>query len=208
MIKRWVLSGTIIFCLTALLPAADISVGFSISRGWGISDFFEDVERTLVSDGRTFVEKEDQQMGYGFSVSLVVPVIGNLAVQPEFSVHIGNKHYEFLEVTGGGTAGGNGTTGEYGFWIRSGGVNLVYSLLKFSGGWNVNCFAGIHSNYFSSDSAARLDIDRFWGFKGGLGFAFRALDHFAFGIRGYINRSFDTPRISYLSTEVGIYYIL
>jgi|GEM_PF-3451642 len=202
-----------IVVLAATLPlglgAADIALGFSISRGWGLSEFYDPVEQTLISNGRTFVETEEKQMGFCFHFSAVVPVIRRLAVSPEFSIHNGNKSYQFVEALGSGEANGDADiTEDYSFWIRSGAVNIIYTVLQFESGWRVNLLSGITLNYFSSDSGARLNIDRYWGYRLGVGFDFRALDHFSFRVRATLNRSFDTPRLGYAAAEIGVYYIL
>jgi hypothetical protein len=184
--------------------SSDFSVNFNINYNYGVSDFFEESRQFLSYDGKTFVEQKHNYMGFGFNLSVTIPVIERVYVVPGFSIKFGHQDYEYSEIPDDPEIESEKNT--FFFHIVSGELNLVYDLLTFRKEWTIQIMAGLTYNQFRADEGMRLEDKTFWGFHPGIGLKFLQMKHFGFQLVVFYDIPFDSEHFSYINTYIGIMY--
>jgi hypothetical protein len=198
----------LIVLFTAILASwnfsSDFSVNFNINYNYGASDFFDESQLFLSYDGQTFVERRHNYLGFGFNVSVTIPVVKKVYVVPGFSIKYGHQDYEYSEVPDDAEVESDKNT--FFFKIVSGEFNLVYDLLTFKGEWTVQVLAGLTYNQLDADEGMRLEEKAFWGFHPGVGLKFQQMKHFGFQLVVFYEIPFDSELFSYVNSYIGIMY--
>jgi opacity protein-like surface antigen len=199
---------SLIVLFTAILAtwnfSSDFSVNFNINYNYGVSDFFEESRHFLSYDGKTFVEQKHNYLGFGFNLSVTIPVIERLYVVPGFSMRFGHQNYEYSEIPDDPEIESEKNT--FFFHIVSGELNLVYDLLTFKKEWTIQIMAGLTYNQFSADEEMRSEDKTYWGFHPGIGVKFLQMKHFGFQLNVYYDIPFNSELFSYINTYIGIMY--
>jgi hypothetical protein len=202
--RKW----AIIFILFPLfctgIFSSDFSIHFNIGYNHGISDFFEESQLFLSYSGKNFVEKKHNYMGFGFNVSISIPVIKKLYAVPGFTLKYGYQDYQYKEITDDVNA--EDEKNSYFFNIISGEFNVIYDVFHFKSDWNISLVMGLTYNHFRADEGMMEEEKQFWGYHPGIGLKFSNLKHFGFQIFFFYELPFDSGLLSYLSTYAGILY--
>lgn len=202
--RKIVLFGMLVWIFYSGVYASDFSVNVNVSYGYGTSDFFDQSQHFLSYSGKNFVETRQNYMGFGFNVSVAVPIIKRLTVLPGFTLKYGYQDYQYQELTD--DTDGINDKNTYFFRIVSGELNAIYDVICFKSDWRLSVIAGLTYNHFRADEEMLEEEQKFWGFHAGLGAKFLQLKHFGFQIFVLYEMPFDDGLISYLNTTAGIFY--
>jgi hypothetical protein len=182
--------------------SSNFSINLNVNYNYGVADFFDESQTFFSYSGKNFVEKRQNYMGFGFNISVSVPIINNLFLVPGFSLKFGHQDYRYEELTDNTEAESDKNT--YFFNIMSGELDLVYDLFHFKSDWFISLSMGLTYNNLSADDEIRLDEKTYWGFRPGIGVKFLQLKHFGFQFFIFYNLPFDSNFLSYLGMNAGI----
>ncbi len=182
--------------------SSDFSINLNVKYNYGISDFFDESQSFFSYSGKNFVEKRHNHMGFGFNISVSVPVFKNVYVVPGFSLRYGHQDYQYEELTDDIDAESDKDT--YFFNIITGELSIIYDIIRFKSDWCINVAAGLTYNRLSADEEMRLDEKTYWGFRPGIGVKFLQLKHFGFQFFLFYDLPFDSDLFSYLGVNAGI----
>lgn len=202
--RKIVLFGMLVWIFYSGVYASDFSVNINVNYGYGTSDFFDQSQQFLSYSGKNFVETRQNYMGFGFNVSVAVPIIKRLTVLPGFTLKYGYQDYQYQELTD--DTDGINDKNTYFFRIVSGELNAIYDVICFKSDWRLSVIAGLTYNHFRADEEMLEEKQKFWGFHAGLGAKFLQLKHFGFQIFVLYEMPFNDGLISYLNTTAGIFY--
>lgn len=192
---------TLCFCLLSF--SAGMSLNLSINYNAGMSDFFNTVESTVSQDGVDFIEKSYNRTGFGFNLSLHLPVYKKFSLAPGAGVVFGHQNYEYFQADGNGEE--DVTQNSY-FRIYYGELNLLYEFVKFRNGINLNLMFGLNYNMFKADAEMEMADDNFMGMQVGFVGKFFELKHLGVMVSTYYRIPFSGDRFSYLSLQGGLSY--
>lgn len=202
--KKLIFISAVILFLSFSISALDFSLHFNINYNKGVSDFFDESQNFLSYSGKNFIEKRKNNMGMGFNFCLNIQIINRLHVRPGFSIQYGYQDYEFLEINGG--TDGESEKNTFFFKMFSGELNIVYDIIRFRDKWNVNLLVGLNYNTFKPDDEMRIDEEKYWSFRTGVGATFVQLKHFGFQIFVYYDIPFDSELFSFAGASAGVFY--
>lgn len=200
--KKVFISFFLIFVFALWTYSSDFSVGLNVSYNYGTSDFFQESELFLSHSGLNYLETKHNLLGIGFSLNIDIPIIKKVYLSPGFSINFGHQHYNYKEIGNDN----NSTRDDYFFNIYSGELNLLYDLLSFKNGWDINVLVGLNYNHFRTDPEARRENEKYFGMKAGIVVKFFQLKHFGFQALVCYKLPFSSEPYSYLITQAGILY--
>jgi hypothetical protein len=202
--KKSILVSAAILLFSISVMSADFSLHLNINYNLGISDFFDESQTFLSYSGKNFVEKRNNHMGMGFNIAVSIPVIKRFYIRPGFSIQYGYQDYEFSELNGG--TDGESEKNTFFFRIFSGELNVVYDLIRFKDRWNVNLLVGLNYNTFKPGDEMRVNEEKYWSFRTGIGATFVQLKHFGFQIFAYYDIPLNSDLFSYAGGSAGVFY--
>jgi hypothetical protein len=184
--------------------ASDFSVNLNVNYGYGLSDFFDQSQVILSASGKNFMESRKNYMGFGFNISVAVPIIKHLTVVPGFTLKYGYQDYKYKELPD--ATDGVDDKSTYFFHISSGELNAVYDVICFKSDWCLSLVLGLIYNHFKADSGMMEEEKKFWGVHAGFGVKFLQLKHFGFQLFSVVEMPLESGLISYLNSYAGIFY--
>jgi len=202
--KKLILILTAILFLSISIMSSDFFLHLNINYNNGISDFFDESQTFFSYSGKNFMEKRNNHMGMGFNVGFTIPIIKRLYVRPGFSIQYGYQDYEFSEIDGG--TDGESEKNTFFFKLFSGELNVIYDLFRFKDMWNVNLLIGFNYNTFKPDNEMRVDEEKYWSLKTGIGATFIQIKHFGFQIYLYYDIPLKSELFSFAGISAGVFY--
>lgn len=200
--RKCFLSAFVVLLFSIGLFPSTFSINLNVNYNYGLSDFFSESQSFFSYEGKNFLERKQNYMGFGFNIGFSVPLVKNLFVVPGISIHFGHQHYQYEELSDGTEAESEKTN--YFFDILSGELDLVYDLFRLKSDWRVSLSVGLTYNRLNADSEIRVDEKTYWGFRPGIGVKFLQLKRFGFQFLVYYNLPFDSELFSFLSMAGGI----
>ena len=192
----------VIVLFSSGLFSSNFSINLNVNYNYGISDFFDESQTFFTYAGKNFVERRNNYLGFGFNISVSVPVIKDLYVVPGFSLKFGHQDYQYEELTDDTDA--ESDKNNYFFDLMSGELDIVYDLFHFKSDWRISLSAGLTYNQLNADDEMRVDEKAYWGFRPGIGIKFLQTKRFGFRLFVYYELPFDSEMFSYLGVNAGI----
>jgi hypothetical protein len=202
--KKLILISAAILLFSMSITSADFSLHLNINYNNGTSVFFDESQTFLSYSGKNYVEKRKNHMGMGFNVAFSIPVLKRFYIRPGFSIQYGYQDYAFNELNGG--TDGESDKNTFFFKIFSGELNVIYDLFRFRDKWNINLLVGLNYNTFNPDDEMRVNEEKYWSFRSGIGATFVQLKHFGFQIYVYYDLPFNADLFSFTGVSAGIFY--
>lgn len=206
--KRNILTFALVLLMSLSLFPGDLSVNFNINYNFGTADFFNLKETTVTVDDKNFLDTRDNRMGFGFNLTVNIPVMERLYVVPGIGVVFGRQNYEYIEVDDQGdpVVSDANEAHEYYFYIYSGELGMMYDLLKFKSGWDISVLGGLTYNLFRPNEKMNLEEENYFGAQFGLGARFFELKHLGVQLFGYYRFPFSADLMAHLGAQFGISY--
>jgi len=194
-----------LFCAVVLLTsggmAADFSLNLHVDYNHGVSDYFDQSVIFLTTEGKTFIETRDNRMGFGFALSVTVPVWKRFSLQPGIAYKYGHQNYEYRQADNDEAEPEKAT---HFFDLFAWNFSLVYDILRFRGDWNLNALLALGYNRFSADQEMREDERKYWSLRAGLGATFVQIEHFGFQMLCFYEFPLSDSDLTFLGISAGI----
>ncbi len=175
-----------------------------VGYGHGQSSFFDESEANYNYDGKTFVEKRKNNLGFDFTINLSIPLTEKLSIIPGFSVTAGNQEYSYKEITS--NPYGENNAESFSFNLFSGDVILSYDLFKLHNDIAFNLLGGINYNIFNTDNGMGIEDTKYFGAIIGAGIKFLQTSQFDLVINATYNLAFNKEMPSFIRGQAGLRY--
>jgi len=201
--KRALIIAILMILPVSLSMASDFSLSVNVSSNWGVSDFFQQSQSTLVKDGINYLETVESRLGFGYRFCLNIPVMKKLFVVPAFSYTLGHQQTTLENQDDEEADTERSTT--Y-FKLAAFEIGVLYDLFDLHNGWKLDVRCGLNYNKFKGDGEILIEDHNYWGLQLGIGAKFLQLKHLGFQIVGIYRIPFDSELYSFFSGQFGLIY--
>ncbi len=190
------------FSLSVYANGYNLFVGIGYAHGQ--SSFFDESEANYNYDGKTFVEKRKNNIGFNFTLNLSIPLTDKLSIIPGFSLTAGSQEYSYKEITS--SQFGENKSDSFSYNLFTGDVILSYDFLKLNKDIVFNLLGGINYNIFNTDNGMGIEDTKYFGAIIGAGIKFLQKSQFDLIINATYNLAFNKEMPSFIRGQAGLRY--